>query len=120
VFDFNVQPSLDLQHHLEKKAAQLQRKGLQLQPHVVVLCNTMDDIGMNCAYACLHSGVYYCATTVLEAVDICIKAAFVFGLDYPQASRSAWSFVQRSVYGICHKYDHRLPSRAQELLTDIQ
>jgi len=56
---------------------------------------------------------------VLEAVDICMKAAFVFGLDYPQASHSAWSFVQRSVYRICHKYD-RLPSRAQELLTDIQ
>jgi len=109
-----VQPSLDLKQHLEDRAAKLEKKGLKLQPHVVALSCDIDSLGINSAYyACVHSGVYYCA---MEAVDVCMKASFVFGLEYPQAAHSCWSFLQRAVYGINHKYD-RLSSKTQELLT---
>ena len=53
----------------------------------------------------------------MEAVDVCVKSTFVFSLLYPQAAHSAWSFVQRSVYGLSSGYD-RLSSKVTELLTD--
>jgi len=105
---------------LEDKAAQLDKKGLKLQPHVIVLADSVADVGTNSAcYACLHSSVYFCTSSLMEAVDICVKASFVFGLDYPHAAQSCWAFIQRAVYAISHRYD-RLSSKVQELLTDIQ
>jgi len=47
---------------------------------------------MQC-YAVLQSTVYYKAASVTDAVDICMKATFVFGLDFPTAAQSTWSCV---------------------------
>jgi len=53
----------------------------------------------------------------MEAVDICMKSAFVFGVDYPCTSNSSWSFLQKAVYGLTSQFD-RISSKVQELLTD--
>lgn len=115
-----LQPMIDLAGHLKAKSESLGKKGLKLQPHVVVLTDQLQNVGGVTAsyYACMHSGTYYCTASLLEAVDICLKSAFVFGVMYPPASHSCWSFLQRAVYGISSKYD-RIPSRVSELLTDI-
>ena len=112
------QADIDLQAHLEAKGQALLKKHLQLQPHVVVLVNSLDDMARSTSYACLHSTVFYETTTVLEAVDICLKANFVFGLRYPAPAHSAWSFIQKAIYGIATRYD-RLPSKVLKLLSDI-
>jgi len=116
-----LQPSLDLQQHLRSKGEKLAAKGLRLlQPHVVVLCEGMDSLGVRSAYyACLHESVYYSAASLVEAVDICVKAAFVFGLQYPAPANACWSYLQRGVYGITSKYDH-IPSKVLELISDIE
>ena len=56
---------------------------------------------------------------MMEAVDICIKAAFVFVVDYSAASRESWSFIQRAANGLTSRYD-RVSSKVLELLSDIQ
>ena len=68
-------------------------------------------------YVCLHSDIFYKYTSLMEAVDVCVKATFVFSLLYPEAANSARSFVQRSVYGLSSGFD-RLSSKVIELLTD--
>jgi len=103
--------------HLEQKGASLKKKGLRLQPHVVALANNAQLGAQSAYYACLHSDVFYSTTSLMEAVDICVKSAFVFGVDYPAAAQSSWLFLQRAVYGITSKYD-RMSSRVLELVTD--
>jgi len=68
-------------------------------------------------YACFHSDIVYKCTSLMEAVVVCVKATFVFSLLYPEAANSAWSFVQRSVYGLSSGFD-RLSSKVIKLLTD--
>jgi len=113
-----LQPALDLQTHIEKKAEGLAKHRCNVQPHVVIL-GDLKDIDNTVSYAVLHSTVYYEAASFMDAVDICMKAMFVFGLDFPAAAHSTWSFVQRGVYGLATKYD-RVPSKVLELMSDVQ
>jgi hypothetical protein len=113
-----VQIDTDLKSHLEQKGEKLRKHGFQLQPHVVILAEKVDEWESRyIAYACLHSSVFYEAATMMEAVDIALKSTFVFGLQFPAAAHTSWSFIQRAVYGISTKFD-RIPSKALELMTD--
>ena len=102
--------------YLEKKGEELSKKGLQLQPHVVVLSDGF-DFGVNAAYyACVHSSMFYATATLMEAV--CLKSAFVFGLAFPAPSHASWTYLQRAVYGVTTHFD-RVSSKVLELVTDI-
>jgi hypothetical protein len=83
----------------------LQKKNLQVQPHVVVLSSDISCSSKSVAYACVHSSMFFRATSVMEAVDICLKAAFVFGINYPVAAHSCWSFMQKAVYRLSSRFD---------------
>jgi len=101
-----VQAGLDLQQHLVTKADYMLKKKMKMQPHVVVLTPDGSPFSDNCTYyAAIHSGVYFETTTLLEAVDICLKSTFVFALAYPPSSRSSWTYLQHAVYGISSTYD---------------
>jgi len=98
----------------------LATKGLKLQPHVVLVGSGVDRLvaqQISGHYACLHSDIFYKCTSLMETVGVCVKATFVFSLLNPEAANSAWSFVQRSVYGLSSGFD-RLSSKVIELLTD--
>jgi hypothetical protein len=115
-----MQPGLDMEAHLADKAERLGKKLLKFQPHVVCLCEDLVRLGQRDAcvsYAVVDSHVYYEASTLLEAVDICIKAAFVFGIEFPPGARSSWLFLQRAVFGIITDFDS-VTSRVLELVTD--
>jgi len=99
----------------------LATKHLKLQPHVVILIGSGVDglvvLQIFGHYACLHSDMFYKCTSFMEVVSVCVKATFVFSLLYPKVANSAWSFEQRSVYGLSSGFD-RLSSKVIELLTD--
>lgn len=117
-----MQGITDLRGFLENKANRLSRFGYQLQPHVVVLAQSEDwfsGTGTYAVYTCVHSSMYYEATSVLEAVDIAFKSCFVLGLQYPAAAHTTWSFVQKAVFGITHRFD-RIPSKVTELMSDLK
>jgi len=114
------QGSTDLKEYLEAKANGLGRWGYQLQPHVVVLSDDFGDADVaRVAYTCIHSTVYYETTSVLEAVDIALKSTFVLGLQYPAPAHTTWSFMQKAVYKLSHRFD-RIPSKVHVLITDMQ
>jgi len=50
-------------------------------------------------------------SSTLEAVDACIKAAFVFGIKFPEAARSLWLFLQKAIYGISTKFDSAISTK---------
>ena len=104
---------------MEDKASSLARKGYQFQPHVVVLTSEDDFDGAYTAYACLHSSVFYETTTLLEAVDIALKSAFVLGVQYPAPAHATWTFLQKAVYEVSSTFD-RIPSKVLELVTDLK
>ena len=69
-----LQPGLDLQEHLLQKEAALKKVGCTLQPHVVVVCediNNMDNLNISIAYTVIQSNVYYELPTVVPAVLKC-------------------------------------------------
>lgn len=115
-----MQPGLDMEMHLADKAERLGKKRLRFQPHVVCLCQDLVRLGQrdSCvSYAVIDSHVYYETSTLSEAVDICIKAAFVFGIEFAPAAHSSWLFVQRAVFKTITDFDS-VTSRVLERMTD--
>jgi len=96
------QPGIDLHGYLEEKATDLMRRNCgQMQPHVIVLHTDHVDT----VFAVVQSGLFYEVGSVIEAVDSCIKSCFVFGLKYPQPSRSSWTFIQKAGFGLSTQSD---------------
>jgi len=56
--------------HLEAKAEMLDKKGIRLQPHVVLLCNDTEDFDEEkyVAFSVITSDLLYEMPTVVEAV----------------------------------------------------
>jgi len=95
-------------------------KSVKLQPYVVVLASGAEGLvtqQVDGYYACLHSDIFYCCASLVEAVDVCVKSTFVFGLMYPPAAHSSWSYLQRAIHGLSSSYD-RISSKVMELITD--
>lgn len=112
-----------MQSHLEEKAAFIQEKGnLRLQPHVVVICNDVSKIaqGNGCiAYAVVQTDFYYEFHSIIEAMELCLKAVFVFNLQFPNAAYMSWLYLQRAVLGITSKFDREC-GKVSQLLQDIK
>lgn len=114
---YPLQPGLDLNHHLTVKGKILQEKNAgSFGPHVVVLC---DDVSDSAVYAVVQGNLLYEVPSVLDALDICVKAAFVFGLSYPSPARSSWTCVQRVLYGITSDVDYS-STRLSEIMSYLQ
>jgi len=67
----------------------------------------------------VQGGLFYEVSTVVEAVDICLKASFVFGLKFPEPAKSSWTFVQKAVYGITSSSDFS-SNKLLELLSSLK
>lgn len=72
-----LQPSVDLQHHLQVKGENLMKKGLHLQPHVVALAekNRRSWRALLLCMSAVCTAAYYATASLVEAVDICVKCA---------------------------------------------
>lgn len=116
-----LQPGVDLTAHLSNKASFIKEKlGLELlQPHVIVISTVGSDVASMPAYAVLGPKLFYRVDSIPQAVDIVLKAAFVFDVEYPPASRSCWTFIQKAVYGLNSSTDI-ITNRLQELLSVVQ
>ena len=83
---------MDIVKYLDQKARQLAKRNSKLQPHVIVLCKEMERLSQrdSCVcYAVVQGQAFYETPSVLEAVDICLKAAFVFALQFPAGTHSS-------------------------------
>ena len=89
---------------------------IKMQPHVVAISTDLRE-GTTC-YAVVQNRVFYECSTLIEAVDVCLKSTFVFHLLYPSASNSVWVFLQKAVYDISTEYDN-VPIKVLSLLSDI-
>ncbi|CAL8262381.1 unnamed protein product [Merluccius merluccius] len=72
--------------------SQLNQQG----PHVLCLG---DEFITNQAFIII-SGHAIEATSLLEAVDVCFKAFFVFDVNYPKQCVPTWEFIQHALYNI--------------------
>jgi len=115
-----LQPGLDLPTYLSDKSASLTKKNCgQLQPHVLLLSDSQGDPANDqTVYAVIQGGLFYEMSSVVEAVDVCIKACFVFGLKFPEPAKSSWTFMQKAVFGITDVGDFS-SNRLLELLSSI-
>jgi hypothetical protein len=115
-----LQPGLDLEAHLAKKAKFIETKlGTPvLQPHVVVVSALGTDLACMPAYAIIGPKLYYRLDSTAHAVDIVLKSAFVFDVEYTAAARSCWTCIQNAVYGLTSGSEI-ISNRLQELLSII-
>ena len=60
-----------------------------------VLLLSDDDLTDNPVYVVVRGNLWFEAALVIDAVDVCLKTAYVFGLVYTMVSRSSWTFVQK-------------------------
>ena len=93
---------------------------LTMEPHVVVLCPVIRNLA-DCSvhYAVLQNRVYYECGSLLEAIDVCLKASFVFNLQYSAAANSSWLYIQKAVYGIDTDMDNN-PAKVMALISDTK
>jgi hypothetical protein len=111
---YTLQPGLDLNNHLSAKGKILLEKNAgAFGPHVLVLSDDERDVAV---YAVVQGNLFYEAPSVLDALDICVKAAFVFGLSYPAPARSSWTLVQKLLYGITSEADYNSTRLAEMML----
>ena len=79
-----------MRSHLEEKATCLQSKGrLNLKPHAVVICDDLAKLHRpnDCvAYAVIQTDVFFEVHLQLEAVEMCLRAIFVFNLQFSTAA----------------------------------
>ena len=54
--------------------------------HVLLLCEDSEHKDAT-VYAVIQSNLIYHVHSVMEAIAVCLKAAFVFGLQYPVVAR---------------------------------
>ena len=115
-----LQPGLDLEAHLAQKAKFVETKlgAPVLQSHVVVVSALGTDLACMPAYAIIGPKLYFRLDTIAHAVDVVLKSAFVFDVEYTAAARSCWTFIQKAVYGLMSDSDI-ISNRLQELLSSI-
>jgi hypothetical protein len=116
----SVQSGLNLETYLKDKCASLDKKRMKFQPHVICVCDDLYRLTQRDAaifYVVLDSQVYFEVSSLFEAVEICVKACFVFNICFLQAARSSWLFMQQAVYGIHMAFDGKC-TRVSELMTD--
>jgi hypothetical protein len=114
----NFQPGVNIEAHLRQKTDEMQKCGLQLQPHIIVIAEDTLQLSRSVVYVVVQGTTYYKVDSILGAVDLVIKACFLFGLEYPQIARSTWTFIQKALYKIVSPFDI-LSARVLELLTDL-
>ena len=71
-------------------------------PHVLTLSDDDHDLSV---FAVIQGNLMYEVKSVIEAIDICVKASFVFGLMYPPPARSSWTLIQQLVFDLYTEYD---------------
>ena len=61
-------------------------------------------LGNNCQHATqvfvIINGLALGLETLLQAVDVCVKAFLVFDIEYPQQSERVWEFLHTCIYEI--------------------
>jgi len=78
-----------------------------------------NDAADQSIYAVIQGGLFYEVTSVMEAIDICLKSSFVFNLKYPEPAKSTWTFIQKAVFGICSSTDFS-SNKLLELLSSVK
>ena len=51
-------------------------------------------------YVVIQGGLFFELSSVVQPVDVCIKACFVLGLKFPKPAKSSWTFMKEAVFGI--------------------
>ena len=107
--------------YLHDKAEFLQKKTgkLSLQPHCIVIAGDGEVVKHGICYAIIGEQLFYRVNSLMEAVDVVVKACFVLDLDYPLPARSAWTLVQQAIYAIKTKQD-TTSTRVCELLSSLK
>lgn len=83
-------------------------------PPLIIAIGTPSNIEKT--LVCIEGIRYDCATP-LKAVDVCFKAFWGFGCEYPLISRMPWTFIEHYVYGMT---ETKVPSKVAELHVDIE
>lgn len=106
-FTYRIATVNDFDHSVEEIRTKHYNKGLTLQPFILVVGVSADQITDYFVYfdKCRQRHDSY-----LSCVDTCFKLFHVLCLEYPHASYGPWSFIQKYFFDIVTEFDKPLPS----------
>lgn len=106
-FTLRIPTINDFEHSLADLRAKHYNKGITLQPLIVVVGYSADQLSNYFVYfdKCLQNHDSY-----LSCLNSCFKIFHVLGLEYPQASYGPWYLIQKYFFEIETEHDKPLPS----------
>jgi len=74
---------------------------ISVQPYIIVVGPI---VNVSNSYVTIDE-VLYSTESTLEALDVCFKAFHVLKINYPNASKHLWMFIQKGLYNFCTQWD---------------
>jgi len=92
-----------LHERLEERRLKPKRYGLTLQPQAVVV----GPVENPSQFLLVLDNYHWELNSPLQAVDSAFKVYMALNAHYPAEARHLWTFVQKAVYGINTRADHK-------------
>ncbi|KAF4527081.1 hypothetical protein B566_EDAN015716 [Ephemera danica] len=115
-FILHVQDAADIEEAGAKRRQECQEKGITLQPYVLIVGPTLSNIISR--YVIIENQCYR-VESIVKAVDIAFKAAFVFNAKYQYECAHVWQFIQYKIFEIRTKSDEYFGC-VQSLICDLK
>ncbi|KAL0110647.1 hypothetical protein PUN28_013912 [Cardiocondyla obscurior] len=90
---------------LEKRKF-LYKKGLTVQPYIVVVGPTLTNIY---AFYVIIKDKNYQTNTLFDAIKFCFQTYFVFDLKYPTECQHLWYLMQWELFNVTYDKDIKIP-----------
>lgn len=79
---------------------------MTVQPYIILVGSTLNNVSTS--YVVINENIYK-SSSVLEAVDFCLKAYHVLDAKFPFESHHIWYLIQWSVYKVKSETDLKIP-----------
>lgn len=95
----------DLETEKQKRIDFAYRKGLTIQPYIVLIGPSLNNI---ISSSIIVNNNIYKVHSVLEALDLCFRIIHVLDADYPFQSQHLWYLIQWHMYKIHTPSDKKI------------
>ncbi|XP_031328278.1 uncharacterized protein LOC116159563 [Photinus pyralis] len=96
----------DIDAAIRQRKQEHEKSGLPVQPYMIVEIEGLDVKQI----VCIINGNLYLVPSIKKGIDTCFKFTMVLNLKYTAESEHLWYFIQRAIYNIETKYDHKIPA----------
>jgi hypothetical protein len=91
----HVKSAADVDEEIAKMRETYDKMSLQVQPFVIAIGPTVSNVT---EFLSIIGNLKFKHSRLQEAIDVCIKATFVFAMKYQKISTKVWRFFQQHFF----------------------